>query len=84
MSFHPLKVAIPGIAGNCPVFDIVSNPSNLIKFRSALRAWFMSHLTQTDEHVNYSTLAENCYFYKVLQEWLDWSMLATVATYATH
>ncbi len=71
MPVTPPKASIPGIAENSPVFDIVSDANDLIKFRGALRAWFMSYLTQTDEHLNHSSLAENIWFYEAIQEWLD-------------
>lgn len=70
MAIQPPKDPIQAIALSGQLIDIVSNPIELVKLRIALCSWFMSYLTQTDDHVNHSPLSENIYFYEVLQEWL--------------
>nr|ARK12185.1 hypothetical protein A6C57_18625 [Fibrella sp. ES10-3-2-2] len=79
MCITPPQVPIPESAANSclTVFDIVSNPNELIKLRSALRSWFMSYMTQTDGHLNHSSLAEHIWFYEAIQEWLDKPTITT-------
>ena len=83
MLVPPKKGQLPVIAVSGQLFDIVSNPADLTPFRIALRSWFTSYLTQVDEHVNHSTLAENIYFYEVLQEWLETPVQVNIETVVT-
>ncbi|WP_019988812.1 hypothetical protein [Rudanella lutea] len=71
------KDPIQGIAIEAQLIEVVSCPTDQLKLRTALRSWFMSFLTQTEDHINHSSLVENIYYYEVLQEWIDATGLIT-------